>query len=164
MKNFKFLFPIAALLFAFSTKAQQVPADDPNIKNDSPHTETAFLNYDFKFQQSGFQKLEGGKINVQPGVRGDLRYNFEPDYDYTFIAISDSTTDGIGITGKPVALTANEFDTDSQYVFKEWGSKILVFPLPDAMVGDVEIHPMILGKTAPVESSYYILMRKKKSY
>src|SRR5687768_5167072 len=106
MKNFKFLFSIAALLVAFSTEAQQVPADDPNIKNNSPHTETAFLNYDYKFQKSGFQKLEGGPINLQPGVRGSLRFNFEPEYDYTFIAVADSTTEGIGITGKPVAMTA----------------------------------------------------------
>ena len=165
MKNFRILVLSLLTCFAFDAAAQtEVPLDDPNINRNSPNTETAFLNYDFKFQSSGFERVDGGPINLQPGSRGKLHFKFDPDYDYTFVAVADSTTGGVSIQGKPVTYDGNVISTDDDHVMTEWGSRILVFPMPNTMIGDVVIEPTLMGTAVPKESSYFLLLRKRKSY
>jgi hypothetical protein len=164
MKNFFFTAVLTAGL-SINALAQLPDGDhDPNINNNNPHTETAFLNYDFKFQQSGFERVDGGMINVQPGVRGLLKFHLEPTYDYTFVGVTDSIAGGMSISGKPETFEGNVFTTDSLDVYKEEGANLIVITFPAAMLGDVVVQPMLLGKAVPKESSYYLLMRKKSAY
>ena len=161
MNNFRFYTLAFLLLSSFSVFAQ---VENSEIPNENPNTETAYLNYDYKFQQSGFEHLAGGPINIQPGTRGLLNFIFEEDFDYIFIAVSDTLTQGVGITGKPVDFNHDLFDTDTSEVFTEYASRVLVHSIPDGMKGNVEIRPIILGNAHPKESSYYILFRKKRTY
>jgi hypothetical protein len=159
MKNF---LTLTLCLIAFVSFAQT--GDPAEHINDNPNTETAFLNYDYKFQGSGFEQVDGGTINLQPGVAGLLNYEFDDAFDYIIIGISDTLNQGVGFAGKPVDHENDVFNTNEEYVFTEWGSRIVVFPIPDEMKGKVQIQPRLLGVNKPVESCYYILMRKKQTY
>lgn len=133
------------------------------LLNDSPNTETAFLNYEYKFQLSGYETVQSGRINLAPGVRGLIKVDLENEFDYVFIAISDTFIRGISLAAKPVGFKNEMFVTDETEVFREYESNIVVKLFPDELKGEVALEPGLIGDVLPKEMNYYILMRKPRT-
>jgi len=150
-------FCLPLLLSATSAFCQQ------NNTVPSPNTETAYLNYDYNFQKSGFTGVERQFILIKAGEKLNTYFTLEPDYDYVFIACADSNTRGPVIKGE-MGDTSGIFKTDSSFVFKEYNSRILVYNLPEKLNGNVNIVISILGKVNPTEPTYYMMYRKKSVY
>jgi hypothetical protein len=130
----------------------------------SPNTETAYLNYDFNFQKSGFESVEKKFIYIKAGEKLNLYFMVDPDYDYIFIACCDSITKGPVIKGKMGTDTFAIFKSDSSYIYNEFKSKMMVYTLPEKLNGTVDIIISILGKVDPVEPTYYMMYRKHAVY
>jgi hypothetical protein len=147
------------LMFLFVTNGFSQDGTKP-----SPNTETAYLNYDYNFQNSGFEGVERQFIYIKAGEKLNTYFTLDPDYDYIFIACADSTTGGTVIKGIMGTDTSGIFKTDSSFIYKEYKSKILVYNLPEKLNGTVDIVIRILGKVNPVEPTYYMMYRKKAVY
>ncbi|MFN9882757.1 MAG: hypothetical protein ACK53R_05200, partial [Bacteroidota bacterium] len=71
--------------FIIHTSAQQ-PTEIP-----SPNTETAYLNYDFNLQRSGYEQVETKMIYSYLNQPLRLYFVIDSLYDYMFAAICDSS-------------------------------------------------------------------------
>ena len=159
MNNFTVLMVLAVLSMSLPVSAQ---TEIGEIKSENPNTAMAFLMFDYKFNQSGFEQVSAASLNVQPGSWGMLNFKIDPQYDYTFIGIADSITDGMSIKGHLAGSDETLFTTDGMDVFMENNAKTIVITFANAIYGDLIVQPTILGETAPKELSYYLLVRKKK--
>lgn len=158
---FRLLLSLPFLLASTFFSIAQVTESDM-MMNDSPNTETAFLNYDYKFQMSGYEMVQSGRINLAPGMRGKLNVSLADEFDYVFIAITDTNVAGISLAAKPVTFKNDMFVTDETEIFREYDSNILVKLFPDELKGDVSLEPALIGNAAPKEMNYYLLMRKPR--
>jgi hypothetical protein len=129
------------------------------------NTETAYLNYQYRFTaSSGFEEVEGRAFNLQPNIPGLLTFNIDSAYDYIIMLCSDSTTDGILLSVRGVNDTLDVVNTDTAYVYPEFGSRVTMVFLPEKMHGDYQFRPTMLSKAPPIDDSYYALYRKKRVY
>lgn len=137
----------------------------PVLSIGQSNTETAYLNYKYRFtHSSGFEEIEGKPLNLQPDVPGFLSFPLDSSYDYVVMFCSDSTTEGILLTIRGKEDTFNVVDTDTAYVYLEFGSNVTMVYLPEKLLGEYEFRPTLHSKKPPLEDSYYAVYRKKRVF
>jgi hypothetical protein len=148
------------LLISYSTLAF---AQDNSIP--SPNTETAFLNYDFRLQRSGYEKVEAKMIYSYVNQPLNLYFQLDSTYDYMFVAICDSSTGGIKVSCTFENDPAPYFESDATELLTEFNSKITLIPINvNNLTGLITVRLELLGKIEPKEPSYYLFVRKKRIY
>ncbi len=155
----KALLTFFILLSATQINAQQVVETLP------PHTETAFLNYDYRLQRSGYEQVEVKMIYSY--LNQPLRLYFVVDslFDYLFVAICDSATGGLKAECYFENNSAPFIQSDVNEIIREFDSKITLLPLSDnERSGSISILLTLQGKLNATEPSYYLLVRKKRVY
>lgn len=153
-----FLFSLLFILFVFNLKAQETTIPSPN-------TETAFLNYDFRLQRSGYEQVEAKLIYSYVNQPLKLYFVVDSNYNYMFAAIADSSTGGLKVSCTFDEENTPYFESDITQLIKEYNSKITLALINEKnRTGVITVQLDLVGKTAPKEPSYYILVRKKRVY
>ena len=130
----------------------------------SPNTETAFLNYDYRFQRSGYEKVEGRMIYNYLKQPLKLYFTIESLYDYMFVAMCDSSTEGLRAEFYVDNESSPFVISDGSEIIPEYNSKITLVPLNhNSHYGTITVILELQGKVAANEPSYYLLVRKKKT-
>lgn len=131
----------------------------------SPNTETAFLNYDFRLQRSGYEQVEAKMIYSYLNQPLRLYFPVDSTYDFMFVAIADSATGGIKVSCYFEDESSPYLISDESQLIKEFNSKITIIPLnSENRIGTVTLRLELLGKIEAKEPSYYLMMRKKRIY
>lgn len=145
--------------FIIHTSAQQ-PTEIP-----SPNTETAYLNYDFNLQRSGYEQVETKMIYSYLNQPLRLYFVIDSLYDYMFAAICDSSTGGLKAECYYESDASPFIQSDPGELIKEYNAKITLLPLSaNQRNGTVSIILNLQGKTEAIEPSYYMMVRKKRIY
>lgn len=155
----KSVLTIIICLLTFQTQAQQV------VETPTPNTETAFLNYDYSFQKSGYEQVEAKMIYSYLNQPLRLYFVVDSAFDYMFVAICDSAAGGLKVECYFEQDTAPFVQNDMESLIRDFNSKISLVPLhSNERSGNISILLNLQGKVNPVEPSYYIMVRKKKLY